>query len=46
MEVLPVPQIEPAPIKPVISARDVEKLDVRVGTILAVEGFPNGVRAG
>jgi tRNA-binding protein len=29
--------LQPAPIKPVISFVDVEKLDVRVGTILRVE---------
>ena len=30
------PSIEPAPIKPTISADDLEKLDVRVGTIREV----------
>jgi tRNA-binding protein len=30
----------PAPVKPSISVGDVEKLDVRVGTILAVEEIP------
>ena len=29
--------LQPAPIKPMISFADVEKLDVRVGTILSVE---------
>ena len=29
--------IKPAPIKPIISISDVEKLDIRVGTILSVE---------
>lgn len=29
--------LEPAPIKPVITFADVEKLDVRVGTIVRVE---------
>jgi len=29
--------LQPAPIKPMISFADVEKLDVRVGTILRVE---------
>lgn len=29
--------IEPAPVKPDISFADLEKIDVRVGTILAVE---------
>ena len=31
----------PAPIKPLISASDLDKLDVRVGTILAVENVQN-----
>ena len=30
----------PAPIKPLISASDLDKLDIRVGTILAVEDVP------
>jgi tRNA-binding protein len=30
----------PAPIKPVVALADVEKLDVRVGTIVAVEDVP------
>lgn len=29
--------MNPAPVKPVISISDLEKIDVRVGTILAVE---------
>ncbi|HKQ04217.1 MAG TPA: tRNA-binding protein [Blastocatellia bacterium] len=29
--------MQPAPVKPVISSADVEKLDVRVGTIVRVE---------
>lgn len=29
--------LQPAPVKPVISSADVEKLDVRVGTIVRVE---------
>ena len=29
--------MNPAPIKPLISASDLDKIDVRVGTILAVE---------
>jgi tRNA-binding protein len=33
----PVTHFQPAPIKPSITRADVEKLDVRVGTILAVE---------
>ena len=31
------PEIKPAPVKPAVSIGDVEKLDVRVGTILSVE---------
>jgi len=34
-------QTSPAPIKPTVSIADVEKLDVRVGTIVAVEDVPN-----
>lgn len=30
----------PAPIKPVASIEDLDKLDIRVGTILAVEEIP------
>ena len=30
----------PAPVKPTVSLKDVEKLDVRVGTIRAVEDVP------
>lgn len=30
----------PAPVKPTISVADVEKLDVRVGTIVAAEDVP------
>ena len=33
----PLPAIEPAPIKPTISVEDLEKLDVRVGTICEVQ---------
>ena len=29
--------MNPAPIKPLISTSDLDKIDVRVGTILAVE---------
>ena len=51
-------QPSPAAVKPSVSVTDVEKLDIRVGTILAVEDgitpvlavperpVPNGVRAG
>jgi tRNA-binding EMAP/Myf-like protein len=35
-----VEDIKPAPVKPLISVMDVEKLDVRVGTILTVEDVP------
>jgi hypothetical protein len=35
-----VEEFKPAAVKPTISIRDVEKLDVRVGTILAVTGVP------
>ena len=31
---------KPAPIKPAVTVADVEKLDVRVGTILSVEDVP------
>jgi tRNA-binding protein len=33
-------EIKPAPIKPVVSIADLEKIDVRVGTILAVDEVP------
>jgi tRNA-binding protein len=33
-------QFAPAPVKATISVADVEKLDVRVGTIVGVEGIP------
>ncbi len=32
--------IEPAPVKPVVAIEDLEKLDMRVGTILKVEDLP------
>jgi tRNA-binding protein len=31
----------PAPIKPLISTPDLDKIDIRVGTILAVEDVPH-----
>lgn len=31
----------PAPVKPHISAGDLDKIDIRAGTILAVEDVPN-----
>ena len=34
----------PAPIKPQISVEDLEKVDIRVGTILAVEDVPRSQR--
>jgi len=33
--------MNPAPIKPEITIRDVDKLDVRVGTIVAVDEIPD-----
>ncbi len=33
-------QFKPAPIKPAISVAELEKLDIRVGTILSVEDLP------
>jgi methionine--tRNA ligase beta chain len=33
--------VTPAPIKPFISADDLDKIDIRVGTILAVENVAN-----
>jgi tRNA-binding protein len=34
----------PAPIKPTVTIEDLEKLDVRVGTILAVEEVPKSAK--
>jgi len=34
----------PAPLKPVVSVADLEKPDVRVGTIVAVEDVPNSAK--
>ena len=34
----------PAPVKPPISIADVEKLDVRVGTIVSVEDVPKSAK--
>jgi tRNA-binding protein len=31
----------PAPIKPPISSNDLDKIDIRIGTILTVEDVPN-----
>ena len=36
--------MKPAPVKPVIAVADVEKVDVRVGTILSVEGLANSAK--
>ena len=36
--------MEPAPIKPLIVLADLEKLDVRVGTIVSVEDVPKSAR--
>jgi tRNA-binding protein len=36
-----VSQFTPAAVKPMVSLVDVEKLDVRVGTILSVDDVPN-----
>src|SRR5512133_3859766 len=33
--------MNPAPIKPNVTPADLEKLDIRVGTILAVDDVPN-----
>lgn len=33
--------MEPASIKPTISIKDIEKLDIRVGTIKSVDDVPN-----
>ena len=37
-------EVKPVPIKSTVSVADVEKLDVRVGTILAVEEVPNSAK--
>jgi tRNA-binding protein len=36
-----VSQFTPAEVKPTVSVADVEKLDVRVGTILSVDEVPS-----
>ena len=38
------PDIKPAPVKPTISKADLEKLDIRVGTIRSVEDVPNSAK--
>lgn len=35
---------KPAPIKPAVSMADLEKLDIRVGTILSVEEVPKSAK--
>jgi methionine--tRNA ligase beta chain len=37
-------EAKPAPLKPVVSVSDVEKLDIRVGTIVAVEEVPSSAK--
>jgi tRNA-binding protein len=39
-----VAEVTPAPVKSAVSLADVEKLDVRVGTILAVEDVPKSAK--
>jgi methionine--tRNA ligase beta chain len=39
-----VQDFKPAPIKPTVSMADLEKLDIRVGTILAVEEVPKSAK--
>jgi len=39
-----VTDFSPAPIKPTITIADVEKLDVRIGTIVAVEDVPKSAK--
>jgi tRNA-binding protein len=34
----------PAPIKPAVSIADLEKLDIRIGTIVAVEDVPKSAK--
>ena len=34
-------EMTPAPIKPLISFNDLEKIDIRVGTVVVVEDVPN-----
>ena len=36
----PLDQFTPAPVKPVVTVADLEKLDVRIGTIVSVEDVP------
>ena len=38
------PDMKPAPVKPTISKADLEKIDIRVGTIRSVEDVPNSTK--
>ena len=38
------PEFQPAEIKPTVSKQDVDKLDVRVGTIVRVEDVPSSTK--
>src|SRR5688500_7216138 len=38
------PDIKPAPVKPAISKGELEKIDIRVGTIRSVEDVPNSAK--
>ena len=37
-------ELQPAPVKPTISKADLEKIDIRVGTIRSVEDLPNSAK--
>jgi tRNA-binding protein len=39
-----VDEFKPAPLKPTISVTDLEKLDIRVGTIVAVDDVPKSAK--
>jgi hypothetical protein len=36
--------VRPAAIKPLISSHDLNKFDIRVGTIVAIEDVPNSAK--
>lgn len=38
------PDVKPAPVKPTVSKADLEKLDIRVGTIRSVEDVPGSTK--
>ena len=38
------PDMKPAPVKPTVSKADLEKIDIRVGTIRSVEDVPNSAK--